>query len=236
MKTSIDVAHHSACPRCGGTGAEPGHLIDCPTCHGTGEIRTEQKTAARQILNITVCPKCGGAGKLIDQPCGNCKGRGTIATTKKIEIAIPRGVDDGQFLRVMGEGEPGEAGTPPGDLFVVVHVKPHETFKRQGPDLYCRTSIGLGIALTGGEVTIPTMTGTAALKIPQATQSHTVFRLKGQGMPHPGANIRGDLLVKIVVKIPNRITMKQEQQLHEIFPEEKVETTPGFFERLVERG
>jgi len=235
ITTTIGVIHHEVCPKCGGTGAEPGHLSDCPACHGTGEIRAEQRDGQRQIINISVCPKCGGQGKLIDLPCGNCGGKGVVNKEKKIGIAIPPGVDEGQFLRVAGEGEPGGGSNPPGDLFVVVHVRDHEIFERQGPDLYCRTEIGLGTALLGGEVTIPTMTGTAALKIPRGTQSHSVFRLRGQGMPHIGAKTRGDLLVKVVVKIPEKLSRKQEKQLREVFPAEKVKTTTGFFERLIER-
>jgi molecular chaperone DnaJ len=185
-------------------------------------------------VNITICPTCRGRGKIIEKPCETCKGTGTLTRTRTIEVAIPRGVEDGQYLRVSGEGEPGEGGAPPGDLYVVVHIKEHDIFERQGTELFCKTVIGLGAALFGGEVRVPTITGTAELKIPRGTQSHTVFRLRGQGMPYLNSDRRGDLLVKVVVKIPEKITKKQEQLLKEVFSGEKEETSAGFFERLKE--
>ena len=216
-KNTVDVPHHSECGTCHGTGAEPGYLRDCPTCKGTGEIRHPQRMGNRQVMNIAQCPDCGGNGKRIEKPCGTCHGRGTLQKTRRIEVTIPRGVEDGQFLRIAGEGEPGENQGPPGDLYAVVHVKKHDVFERQGSDLNTTAIVGLPTALLGGEISVPTLTGSAILKIPRGTQSHTLFRLRGQGMPSLNSDNRGDLLVKVIVKIPANLTTKQEALMKEAF-------------------
>jgi len=220
-KNTVEVPHYSACGTCHGTGAQPGFLRDCPTCKGTGEIRKVQRSGRQQVMNIAPCPDCGGRGKIIGKPCETCRGRGTIQKTRRIEVSIPRGVEDGQFLRIAGEGEPGGNHGPPGDLYAVVHVKGHATFERHGADLYSTTVIGLGTALLGGEIKVATITGTAMLKIPPGTQSQTLFRLREQGMPYLNSDSRGDLLVKVVVKIPDKLTKKQEQLAKEAFSSEK---------------
>jgi len=216
-KNTVAVPHDSECQTCHGTGAEPGHLRDCPTCRGTGEIRSSQKVKNRQMVSISQCPDCGGSGRIIDKPCRTCTGTGMLQKTRRIEVTIPRGVDDGQFLRVAGEGEPGENRGPPGDLYVVVHVKKHDVFERQGADLNTTAVVGLPAALLGGEITVPTITGSAVLKIPRGTQSHTLFRLRGQGMPSVNSDNRGDLLVRVIVKIPANLTKQQEQLMKEAF-------------------
>jgi molecular chaperone DnaJ len=169
----------------------------------------------RQMMNIAQCPDCGGNGKRIEKPCGTCHGKGTLQKTRRIDVTIPRGVEDGQFLRIAGEGEPGENHGPPGDLYVVVHVRKHERFERQGQDLFSTITVSLKTALLGNEITVPTITGTALLKIPRGTQSQTLFRLRAQGMPHLNTDNRGDLLVKIVVKIPETLTENQEKLILE---------------------
>lgn len=216
-KNTVAVPHDSVCGTCHGTGAEPGFLRDCPACRGTGELRSPQNVGNRRIMSIAQCPDCGGGGKIIDRPCRTCQGAGAIQKTRRIEVTIPRGVEDGQFLRIAGEGEPGENRGSPGDLYVVVHVKKHEVFERQGADLNTTAVVGLATALLGGEITVPTLTGSAVLKIPNGTQSHTLFRLRGQGMPFMNSDNRGDLLVKVVVKIPANLTKKQEALMKEAF-------------------
>ncbi len=216
-KNTVAVPHHSVCGTCHGTGAEPGYLRDCPTCRGTGEIRSPQKMGNRQIMSIAQCPDCGGIGKIIEKPCKTCHGAGTLQKTRRIEVTIPRGVEDGQFLRIAGEGEPGENRGPSGDLYVVVHVKKHPVFERQGADLNTTAVVGLATALLGGEITVPTITGSALLNIHRGTQSHTLFRLRGQGMPFLNSDNRGDLLVRVVVKIPEKLTKKQEELMKEAF-------------------
>ncbi|OPX65234.1 MULTISPECIES: molecular chaperone DnaJ [unclassified Methanoregula] len=216
-KNTVSVPHDSVCGTCHGTGAEPGHIRDCPACHGTGEIRNPQKVGNRKVMSISQCPDCGGSGRIIDMPCRACSGSGMVQKMRRIEVTIPRGVEDGQFLRIAGEGEPGENGGTPGDLYVVVHVRKHDIFERQGADLNTTAVVGLMTALLGGEITVPTITGSASLKIPRGTQSHTIFRLRGQGMPSLSSKGRGDLLVRVIVKIPPRLSGKQEELLREAF-------------------
>jgi molecular chaperone DnaJ len=214
-KITVGVPHQYECPACQGTGAQPGSMKVCPKCRGAGEIRSTRTVGGRGMTSIAVCPECGGSGKIIERPCTACGGSGTLQKIRKIEITIPRGVEDGQFLRIAGEGEPGENRGPPGDLYAVVHIRKHERFERQGADLHTPAEIGLATALLGGEITVPTLTGSAALKIPRGTQSHTIFRLRGQGMPSLNADSRGDLLVRVVVRIPANLTKHQEALMKE---------------------
>jgi molecular chaperone DnaJ len=217
MKKIVEVPHSYECSTCQGTGAQPGFIRDCPTCKGTGEIRAIQRSGRQQVVNIAPCPDCGGRGTIIGKPCEACQGKGSTRRTRRIEVSIPRGVEDGQFLRVAGEGEPGENQGAPGDLYIVVHVKRHDTFERHGVDLQSTATIGLGPALLGGEVQVPTLTGTAMLTIPPGTQSHTRFRLREQGMHYLNADNRGDLLVRVVVKIPETLTPEQKRLVKEAF-------------------
>ena len=216
-RITVGVPHQEECTTCHGTGAQPGSLKDCPRCRGTGEIRSSRAVGGRAMTNIAVCPDCGGSGRIIERPCTTCQGSGVLQKTRKIEITIPRGVEDGQFLRIAGEGEPGENRGPPGDLYTVVHVKKHDVFDRQGADLHTTAVVGLATALLGGEISVPTLTGSALLKIPRGTQSHTLFRLRGQGMPSLNSGNRGDLMVKVIVKIPVTLTQKQEALMKEAF-------------------
>ncbi|KAF1077504.1 molecular chaperone DnaJ [Methanogenium sp. MK-MG] len=217
IKNTVEVPHDYECMTCHGTGGQPGFMRDCPTCRGTGELRRVQQSGGQQVMTIAPCPDCGGRGKIIGKPCETCQGRGMIRKTRRIEVSIPRGVRDGQFLRIAGEGEPGMKQGPPGDLYAVVHVTEHPSFERHGVDLQSRTNIGLRTALLGGEMTVPTLTGTALLTIPPGTQSHTLFRLRGQGMPYMGSDRRGDLLVKVVVTIPKNLTKVQKEMVDGAF-------------------
>lgn len=234
LTTTIEVPRFSDCPVCNGTGAKPGFLKKCSHCGGTGELRRIQRSAFAQIVNITTCPRCRGTGRVVERACDACRGSGKTKRVKKIEVKIPPGVNDGQYLRIPGEGEPGERGGPPGDLYVVVRVKEHEIFERHDDDLFCQTTIDLGTAIFGGEIEVPTINGRAKLRIPPGTQSHTVFRLRGLGMPNVRTRRRGDQLVKVVVEIPEKIPKEKEALFREIF-QKKARTKKGFFERLRER-
>jgi molecular chaperone DnaJ len=216
-KNIVSVPHQYECTTCHGTGAQPGSLRECPTCRGTGEIRSTRKAGGRLMTNVAQCPDCGGTGRIIEKACMTCHGSGILQKTRKIEITIPRGVEDGQFLRIAGEGEPGENQGPPGDLYAVVHIRKHDRFERQGADLNTTAIVGLPVALLGGEISVPTITGSVLLKIPRGTQSHTLFRLRGQGMPTLNSDNRGDLLVKVIVKIPVNLTKQQEALMKEAF-------------------
>ncbi|HWQ63759.1 MAG TPA: J domain-containing protein, partial [Methanospirillum sp.] len=183
-KNTVSVPHQSICSSCQGIGAQPGFYRTCTTCNGTGKIRKVQKRGAQQMMNIAQCQVCGGNGVIIEKFCETCHGKGIIQKTRKLEVSIPRGVEDKQYLRIAGEGEAGENQGPPGDLYAIVHIKTDSAFERQGADLYSSTTIGVKTAILGGEITVQTITGSASLKIPPGTQSHTLFRLREQGMPY----------------------------------------------------
>jgi molecular chaperone DnaJ len=236
LETKIEVPLYTTCPRCGGTGAERGALKTCPQCNGAGEVRRIQSRGFMQFVSITPCGKCNGTGKIIEKKCPECRGEGRVYETRKIQLKVPPGVDDGSYLRVPGQGQAGANGGAAGDLYVLIHVKPHPIFERQQNNLFCRTTISLAQAVLGGEVEVKTINGKAMLKIPAGTQSHTVFRLKGQGMPGVHSGRRGDQYVKVVVLIPSRLSKHQQDLLEEFSREDAVrpETTKGFFERLKE--
>jgi molecular chaperone DnaJ len=239
MTTKIEVPRFERCSVCGGTGARPGTSPrQCPKCGGTGEIRIIRRTAFMQTMNITPCNKCNGEGEIIETPCKKCNGTGRERKTRTVEVKIPAGVDNGQYLRLAGQGEAGSNGGPPGDLYVVINVREHPVFERHEDDLFCKTTIDLVTAILGGEVEIPTITGKARLRIPPGTQSYTVFRLRGQGMPRLRARGRGDQLVKVVVEIPSRLNKRQGEIIKDFVRAGEVrkpKTTKGFFERLRER-
>ena len=208
-KNTVEIPHMYECSTCHGSGAQPGFIRACTICGGSGELVTVRRGGYHEVVTIRQCPECGGRGTIIQKPCETCQGRGTIRRMRKIEVSIPAGIEDGQFLRIAGEGEPGRDLGPPGDLYAVIHMKKHPVFERQGADLYSTTVIGRETAHLGREITIPTITGNATLKIPQETQSHTIFRLKGQGMPYLNSKKRGDFLTEIIVKISEEPTKIQ---------------------------
>ncbi len=234
ITTNIDIPHYVLCATCEGTGAKQGYLKECQACEGSGEIRQVQRTVFGQMVNISTCHQCDGVGKIIAKKCDTCRGEGRIQKTQKIEVKIPKGIDHGQHLRISGAGEAGEHGGGVGDLYLVIHLKEHAIFDRHEADVYCKTTIDLGTALFGGEVEVPTIQGRATLKIPKGTQSHTIFKLKGQGMPHLNSSKRGDQFVKVVIHVPEKLTKEQEQGLRVLVAGKKAETKKGFFEKLQE--
>ncbi len=231
---NIEVPRHEKCSACKGSGASPGTSPrECPKCRGTGEVRVIRQMGFMQSMNISPCDRCGGTGNIIESPCSNCGGERREKKTRKVEVRIPAGVDDGQYLRLSGEGEAGFNGGPPGDLYVVIRVKEHDIFERHEADLFCKTTIGLATAISGGSVRVPTISGKATLKIPAGTQSHTVFRLKGMGMPEVNRKKKGDQLVKVVVEIPRKVDRELLESLRK--HDEEIKSGKGFFERLRER-
>jgi molecular chaperone DnaJ len=212
----IKVPNWETCPRCKGSKSEPGTSPQtCPDCHGTGEIRNTQSTMFGQFVNIQTCPRCKGEGKIIKNICTNCKGIGKIKIDRIVNVKIPAGVDTGHRLRVTGMGEPGERGGPSGDLYIVLDVKPHKVFKREGINISCDNPISFVKAALGGEITVPTLEEKAKIKIPASTQSNTIFRLKGQGIYKIGTKQRGDEYVKIIVETPQRMSDEQKKLLLE---------------------
>ena len=232
LTTKIELDVNSTCKSCKGTGAKNGKMKTCSNCGGSGQVKRIQRTPFGQTVFITTCGKCRGLGKTISEKCATCNGTGRIREKKKIEVKIPKGVDEDSYLRISGQGEAGQNGGTSGDLYVVVHIRAHEIFERQGNDLFCNTTIPLSKAILGGEIEVETIDGNAKLKLPKGTQSHTIFRLKGQGMPDLHTGRRGDQMVKAIVEIPEKLTRKQEEQLKEILGEEEIKTTKGFFNKM----
>ena len=213
----IEIPRSEVCSTCNGSGAKPGTTPQrCGTCGGTGQVQKVQSAGFARLVRITACSKCDGRGYLIDAPCKECRGRGTVEKTRKIRIMIPAGVEDGQTLRLRGEGSAGEAGVPPGDLYVVVNVAPHRLFARQDSDIYMETRIGAVQAMLGTELTVPTLYGNVKLEIPHGTQPGHVFPIKGKGLPKYGGWGKGDQFVKVDVEIPKNLSGQQKELLKQL--------------------
>jgi len=233
---TIEIPRYEKCHVCKGSGAKPGTFPKkCPRCNGTGQVKRVTSSLFGRVVTVTTCNKCGGKGTVIGSPCKNCHGTGREKVMRKIEVKIPRGVDDESYLRLAGQGNAGEGGGRAGDLYVVIHIKPHDVFERHNNDLFCKTEINIAQAVLGTEIEIPTIDGKAKLKIPPGTQSHTVFRMRGLGMPDIHSHRRGDQLVKVVVRIPKKLTREQREAI-KAFDKEKTRTRKGFFDKLREYG
>lgn len=198
LKTDISLRRLQSCADCGGSGTEPGTtLIPCEGCGGSGRLNV-----AEGPINFTqACPHCGGHGRR-GTPCRSCKGSGQTQGTETLRVTIPPGVDEGSRVRVAGKGVPGQEGGPPGDLYLVVHVTPHSFLSRKGDDIYMDVPVSIGEALAGGSITVPTVNGDVSLKIPPGSQNGKVLRLKGKGVANAKTKSRGDLLVRLAVKLP----------------------------------
>jgi molecular chaperone DnaJ len=209
---TITIPKNVPCGHCSGTGAEPGTRPEtCRQCGGSGQMIQSQG-----FFRVAVtCPICRGHGSLITSPCTKCRGQGMVEETRELSVRVPAGVDSGMRLRLRGEGEPGEHGGPPGDLYVVVYVEEDGTFRRQGQDLVYTAEIGFTQAALGANIEVPTLDNPESLHVQKGTQSGEVFRLKGLGLPHPGSSRRGDLLVEVKVRTPTRLSKRQEELLRE---------------------
>lgn len=220
-KKTISIARHEKCENCNGSGAENRSDIKrCENCNGSGYIRRTQKTPFGIFSTTTTCSKCRGSGNYVTKHCHLCRGNGLIEKHRKIEVDIPAGVDTGIQLRISGEGEVSEHGIA-GNLYVMLHVKPHRIFKRRGNDIYVEIPISFTTAALGGEVDVPTLDGNAALKIPAGTKSNTIFRMKGKGIPHLHSHGVGSENVRVVVEVPSKLTKKQKELLEEFEKEGK---------------
>jgi molecular chaperone DnaJ len=212
----IDIPREETCETCSGSGAKPGTKPEtCKHCHGSGQINVEQNTPFGRIVNRRACHYCNGTGKEIKNKCTTCGGTGKVKKRRKINVKVPAGVDDGQQLRVSGQGEPGVNGGPPGDLYVVFHVRSHEFFERDGDDIYCEMPITFVQASLGDEIEVPTINGKVKLKIPAGTQTGTKFRLKGKGVPNVRGYGVGDQHIIVRIITPTKLTEKQKQLLAE---------------------
>lgn len=233
----VKISRKEKCRVCSGTGSRPGtEPQTCSACHGSGQIKVSQRTPFGQFQSIRTCSQCSGTGTQITDPCQTCHGRGQVNKKKSINVKIPPGVEDGMRLRVAAEGGSGVRGGPPGDLFVFLRVKPHNLFERRGNDIFCEYAISFALAALGGEVEVPCLNGTAKLKIPEGTQTDTVFRLRGYGIPQLKGPNRGDQLVKVRVVVPIGLSEEQKQLLRQFDDTVGESNTSakekGFFERV----
>lgn len=213
--TTVDIRipTKDVCDACDGTGAEPGSEVQtCPTCHGAGQVRMQQGFFA---VNRS-CPTCHGQGKIIKTPCRKCRGEGFTHSNKTLSVKIPAGVDNGDRIRLQGEGEAGEPGAPRGDLYVRIRVKRHAIFERDGNNLYCELPLSFPTAALGGSVEVPTLGGKASLKIPAGTQSGQRFKLAGKGVKSVRSSFVGDLIVQVNIETPVKLTARQKELLEEL--------------------
>ncbi len=231
FEREISFRKQMACERCHGSGAEPGSKrVTCPTCRGAGQVRR-----GGGIITFTqVCPTCGGAGQRVERVCSVCRGEGRVPQTTKLTVRIPQGVDTGSRLRSSGNGEAGLAGGSSGDLYIVLTVRDHELFERQGDDLFCEIPVKFTLAALGGSIEVPTLFGKASLKIPAATQSGTTFRLREKGMPSLRGGRQGDQLVRVHVEVPQSLTAEQRKILEDfarVSGDAAEPTSKSFFEK-----
>ncbi|MCA8944107.1 MAG: molecular chaperone DnaJ [Planctomycetes bacterium] len=235
VKKTIEINRPESCDNCGGSGARPGtEPTTCGTCKGRGEVIANQG-----FLSIRqTCPTCRGAGSQISDPCSKCRGRGSVPTKVPITVTIPPGIEEGHVERIAGQGEPGEAGAPPGDLVVVIHVEPHSVFLRHGDDLVAQAKIRYRQAVLGDSVEVPTITGeTVVLKIPPGTQPGARLRVRNHGLPRADGYGRGSLIVQVQIEVPTKISSEQEQLLREFDEAEQKRQTRqsrkrGIFEKV----
>ncbi len=212
-ETKIRIPTMEKCEPCHGSGSKPGSLPKtCPTCNGHGQVRMQQGFFSIQ----QACPKCQGSGKIIANPCLTCHGIGRVKQHKTLNVKIPEGVDDGDRIRISGEGEAGVNGGPPGDLYVVVHLSAHSVFRRDGDNLHCEIPISFTVAALGGEIEVPTLEGHAKIKVPSETQTGKIFRLRSKGIKGVRSHEKGDLLCHVVVETPVKLTARQKELLEEL--------------------
>lgn len=238
-KMKIKIPRMETCKDCNGTGAAPGYTPEtCPDCHGTGMRQTATRTPFGVIANARPCEKCHGSGTIIKNPCSHCHGGGKIRVERDIELVIPKGVDTGTRLRIQGGGQAGERGGKPGDLFVYLNVKPHPIFTREGTSVHCEIPISFVQAALGASVEAPTIDGKVELKIPEGTQSGTILKIRGKGIPDLRGDGRGDEFVRIKVLTPQNLSSRQKKLLQE-FEDGSIDSTNNpekktFFNKLKE--
>lgn len=235
----LEISRHETCPRCKGSGAEPGTTpIRCPQCNGTGEVRRTQQSILGSFVSVTTCPRCQGEGEIVTTPCSECRGQKRVRIPRTVVITIPPGVDDGTRIRLAGEGEPGIYGGPAGNLYVVLHVAEHPIFKRQNSDILTEEYINIAQAALGAEIEVETIDGPMTLRIPAGTQSGHVFRLQGKGAPNVRRpDRRGDQYITVRVVVPTRLTPRQRELLTELgqsLGSDKLGKEKGFFDKMLD--
>ncbi|WP_217586752.1 molecular chaperone DnaJ [Lentibacillus saliphilus] len=235
-EADIRIPKEEECDTCHGSGAKPGTKTNtCGHCNGSGQLNTEQSTPFGKVVNRRVCHYCNGSGKIIPEKCQTCGGSGRVKKHKTIHISIPAGIDEGQQIRVSGKGEAGVNGGPPGDLFVVVQIRSHDFFQREGDHVYCELPLTFAQAALGDEVEVPTVHGNVKLKIPAGTQTGKTFRLKGKGAPNVRGFGQGDQHIQVRVVTPTKLTEQQKELLREfnaVGGHDSTEEHDSFFQRF----
>ncbi len=239
VKKEISYNRVGRCPDCGGSGAAKGSTAEtCPKCHGSGQMRVVQRLGGMQFQSTTTCDNCRGKGKIIRNPCPNCRGTGFIRVTKKLEVSIPAGIDDGERIALRGQGNDGLNGGPAGDLILQVSVKPHALFERDGYNIFCEVPLPVTDAILGAEIEIPTLEGNVKYKIPEGTQPGTRFTLRGKGIPYVNSSRRGDLIFQVNVEIPRGLSEKQKAEVRAFADdcgEGNYARKSGFFKRIFQK-
>ena len=231
----ITVERSEQCPTCKGNGCAAGTTPEvCPTCHGSGSVQTRRQTPMGVFASTAPCSKCGGTGRIIHQPCPDCHGQGRIRKRRSIKVNIPAGIDDGQTISLRGQGHAGKNGGPSGDLLITVMVQPHEIFRREGTSVFCEAPITYAQAVLGGTLEIPTIDGKVKYDIPEGTQTGSVFRLRGKGIPVLNGRGRGDQYVTVTIETPKNLNKEQKEALKkfsDLLGESNYEKRKSFFKK-----
>lgn len=215
-KKKLNITKNETCHTCGGSGAKPGTSpVTCKRCGGRGQVQTQTRTPLGYMTNVSTCPDCHGTGKVVTDPCKDCRGTGQVRKSKTIEINIPQGINNGQTIQISGGGEPGQRGGPAGDLLITVRIKPHEIFKRDDYDVHIEIPITFVQAALGATLQVPTLDGVVEYDIPEGTQTGSVFRLRGKGVPYVRGKGRGDQYVTVEVEVPKNLSQKQKEALRD---------------------
>ena len=213
----VTIQRIEQCGSCNGSGSADGVIETCSNCRGTGQVRTVQNFMGMSMQSTAACPQCSGRGKIVKNPCGTCKGKGKVRRNQKIKVKVPAGVDEGQSVRVRGEGSAGVNGGPSGDVLVEIYIKRHPIFTRRGMDVLCEVPISFAQAALGAEIQVPTLDGRIPYEIPEGTQTGTVFTLPGKGIPEVGnSRRRGSQRFAVVVETPTRLTKEQKELLRQL--------------------
>ncbi|MHB8509796.1 MAG: molecular chaperone DnaJ [Candidatus Dormibacteria bacterium] len=217
VEKEIEIPRRDTCPTCSGSGAEAGSsATTCTECNGQGQVRRVGQSVFGQVVNVIACPRCRGEGQVIEKPCKTCTGSGLVSSQRRLRVSIPAGVDEGDQVRLPGEGEAGQRGAPHGDLYVVVTIRPHALLRRNGRDVYYDLGIGFDQAALGDTIEVPTVDGVQKLEIPAGTQYGTRIRIQGHGVPHVRTGRRGDQIVIVHVITPTRLTADQRKALESL--------------------
>ncbi len=233
VEKNISIEKQDVCKICSGSGAKPGTKVStCSKCHGQGQVVTTRNTIFGQVQSRVSCPTCEGLGKVPEIPCETCKGRGVLKQKKTLEVKIPAGIDDGQRIRIPKEGEAGYRGSAPGDLFLVMSVRPSKEFVRDGFNLYRELPVSFSQAALGDKIIVKTLDGDIELKIPNGTQSSTMLKVKDRGVPHINGKGRGDLIFTVRVVVPKKLSKKEKELLKELAKEQgqTVKVDEGFWD------